>query len=186
MSEFRWPCGSGVLELLQGDITKAQHDAVVNAANAGLVGGGGVDGAIHAAAGHAELRQACREIIAQRGKLAPGEAVLTPGFKLRARYIIHTVGPIWQGGGRGEETALRAAHANSLALAREHGLASVAFPAISCGAYGYPVQLAARAALDELRKGLEAGLVERVSVFLFSQEALKPWSEAALVLFDKH
>ncbi len=183
MSELRWHVGSGVLELLQGDIARAEHDAVVNAANAGLVGGGGVDGAIHAAAGHADVQQACREIIARRGKLTPGEAVLTPGFRLRARHIIHTVGPIWQGGGHGEEAALRAAHANSLALAHEHGLATVAFPAISCGAYGYPVRLAARAALDELRKGLEAGLVERVSVFLFSQEALKPWSEAALELF---
>lgn len=183
MSELRWHVGSGVLELLQGDITRAGHDAVVNAANAGLVGGGGVDGAIHAAAGHADVQRACREIIARHGRLAPGEAVLTPGFRLRARHIIHTVGPIWQGGGHGEETALRTAHANSLALAQEHGLASVAFPAISCGAYGYPVQLAARAALDELRKGLEAGLVQSVSVFLFSQEALNPWSESALELF---
>ncbi len=184
MNDSRWSFGAGSLELVQGDITKADHDAVVNAANAELAGGGGVDGAIHAAAGYADLQHACREIIAKRGVLAPGEAVLTPGFRLQARYIIHTVGPVWQGGKHGEEAALRAAYANSLALAQEHGLASVAFPAISCGVYGYPVGLAARIALDTLRKGLVRGLVTRVSVILFSNEALRDWSEAAVELFD--
>ncbi len=185
MTSMRWHMGGGALELLQGDITSLEHDAIVNAANARLAGGGGVDGAIHTTAGHQDLQRACREIIAQRGPLAAGEAVITPGFRLRARFVIHTVGPIWKGGGYGEEKALRAAYANSLGLARENGLASVAFPAISCGAYGYPVSMAARVALEELRQGVEHGLVTLASVCLFSAPALDTWSEAALETIGK-
>ncbi|HWR04560.1 MAG TPA: macro domain-containing protein, partial [Humidesulfovibrio sp.] len=145
-----WTFAQGSLELLEGDLTRADTDAIVNAANSGLLGGGGVDGAIHRAAGP-ELLAACRNIIAEIGSLPAGQAVITPGFRLAARLVIHTVGPIWRGGTAGEETLLRSAYANCLRLARENALASVAFPAISCGSYGYPLPQAAPLALAELR-----------------------------------
>ena len=122
------------LELLSADITRLEVDAVVNAANTNLLAGGGVCGAIFRAAGRQELQAAC-------DKLAPiqtGEAVITPGFNLPAKFIIHTAGPIWYGGQRGEENLLRACYTNSLRLAAEHDLKSVAFPLISSGIYGYP------------------------------------------------
>lgn len=134
------------VETIQGDIVTQDVDAIVNAANSSLLGGGGVDGAIHHAAGP-ELLAACRRI----GGCPPGEARITPGFRLPARYVIHTVGPVYQGGRRGEADVLAAAHRNSLRLAVEHGLSTVAFPAISTGVYGYPVDLAARVALGTVR-----------------------------------
>ncbi len=144
------------LQVLIGDITKLAVDAIVNAANERLLGGGGVDGAIHRAAGP-ELLAACRAIAEVRpGVRCPtGEARITPGFALPARYVIHTVGPVWYGGQQREPELLAACYARSLALAGEHGLRSVAFPAISCGVYGFPIDRAARVAVREVRRYLE-------------------------------
>lgn len=135
------------IEVWQGDLTTLAVDAVVNAANSSLLGGGGVDGAIHRAAGP-ELQAHCRGL----GGCPTGEARLTPGFRLPARYVIHAVGPVWQGGGKGEAELLAACYRNALALAESHNLSSIAFPAISCGIYGYPAEQAAAIAVAELQK----------------------------------
>ncbi len=134
----------GRIVVASGDITEFDGDAIVNAANSSLLGGGGVDGANHRAAGP-ELLAACKELRATRlsGGLAPGEAVLTPGFRLRARAVIHTVGPVWRGGEADEEATLARAYQSSLALAAREGFHSLAFPAISTGVYGYPPSRAA-------------------------------------------
>ncbi len=136
------------LELVQGDITDQQVDAVVNAANPTLMGGGGVDGAIHRAGGPAILEE-CKEIVKTLPgrRLPPGQAVITTGGNLPARYVIHTVGPVWRGGSEGEDQVLARAYRSSLEVARQKGLRSVAFPSISTGAYGFPVDRAARVAL---------------------------------------
>jgi len=138
--------GTTVIEVVQGDITKQDVDAIVNAANTSLLGGGGVDGAIHRAAGR-ELLEACRKI----GGCPTGEARITPGFQLVARHVIHTVGPRWRDGKRREADLLRGCYESSLALAVAHGLGSIAFPSISTGAYGYPIDEAARIAVDVVR-----------------------------------
>jgi O-acetyl-ADP-ribose deacetylase len=137
------------VRVLQADITTLPVDAIVNAANSTLLGGNGVDGAIHRAAGP-ELVAACRPL----GGCPPGEARITPGFRLPARYVIHTVGPVWHGGEDGEEAMLASCYRASLALAAEHQLATVAFPAISTGIYGFPAALAARIAVREIMQGL--------------------------------
>jgi O-acetyl-ADP-ribose deacetylase (regulator of RNase III) len=139
------------LEVIEADITTLQVDAIVNAANETLLGGGGVDGAIHRAAGP-ELLAACREIAQVRPNLRcpTGQARITPGFRLPARFVIHTVGPVWRGGTHGEPELLASCYWESLLLAQKHAAASVAFPAISCGVYGYPNEAAAIVALREV------------------------------------
>src|SRR5437868_6335606 len=139
------------LEAFQGDITQQAVDAIVNAANTTLLGGGGVDGAIHRAAGP-ELLEECRRI----GGCPTGEARITRGCRLLARHVIHTVGPVWSGGRRGEPELLRGCYVNSLRLAREHELRSVAFPSISTGAYRYPIEQAATVAVETVRPALGA------------------------------
>jgi O-acetyl-ADP-ribose deacetylase (regulator of RNase III) len=131
------------LVLVRGDITKLAVDVIVNAANTTLLGGGGVDGAIHRAAG-LELLAECKTL----GGCRPGEAKITRGYSLPARFVIHTVGPVWSGGQRGEPETLANCYRNSLLLAMENSLRTVAFPAISCGAYGYPILEAARIAVE--------------------------------------
>ncbi|HET9033195.1 MAG TPA: O-acetyl-ADP-ribose deacetylase [Dokdonella sp.] len=152
-----------MIRILETDITTQRVDAIVNAANEGLLGGGGVDGAIHQAAG-AGLLAACRALAQVRpGVRCPtGEARITPGFDLPARYIIHTVGPVWEGGLDGEPALLANCYRNVLRLAHEHSLKSLAFPAISCGVFGYPPDKAARIALNELGKPAHADFDIRI------------------------
>jgi O-acetyl-ADP-ribose deacetylase len=137
------------IEILRGDITTLEVDAIVNAANTTLLGGGGVDGAIHRAAGH-ELLAECRT----RGGCLPGEAKITRGYRLPARFVIHTVGPVWRGGKHDEAQTLANCYGNSLKLAVENKIRTIGFPAISCGAYGYPVEEAAHIAFKTTREFL--------------------------------
>jgi O-acetyl-ADP-ribose deacetylase (regulator of RNase III) len=154
----------GRIELVQGDITKLDVDAIVNAANASLLGGGGVDGAIHRAAGP-ELLAECRTL----GGARPGEARITRGYHLRARHVIHAVGPIWRGGGQGEDAALASCYRNALRLAAEAKLRSIAFPAISTGAFGFPLERATRIAVAEVSSSLAGeSTLERAVFCCFS------------------
>lgn len=155
------------LQALQGDITTLAVDAIVNAANCSLLGGGGVDGAIHRAAGP-ELLEACRKF----GGCRTGEARITPGFKLPAKFVIHTPGPVWHGGTRGEAELLASCYRNSLKLAAEAGCRSIAFPGISTGVYGYPAEAAARVALDTVRSWRQE-LPEEALFVCFSSSALR-------------
>ncbi|HUG17639.1 MAG TPA: O-acetyl-ADP-ribose deacetylase [Planctomycetaceae bacterium] len=139
------------IKVVQGDITKLALDAIANAANESLLGGGGVDGAIHRAAG-SELLKACRQI----GGCPTGEARITSGYQLPARHVIHTVGPVWNGGRRGEEETLRSCYRNSLALCVEHELRTIAFPCIAIGVYGYPKGEACRVAVATVREWLNS------------------------------
>jgi O-acetyl-ADP-ribose deacetylase (regulator of RNase III) len=160
------------LEIVTGDITRIAVDAVVNAANERMLGGGGVDGAMHAAAGP-ELLEACRAIPEIRpGVRCPtGEARLTPAFALPARFVVHTVGPVWRGGGNGEAGLLASCYRESLALAHRHGAASVAFPAIGTGVYGFPFRRAAGIAVRECAGFLRRnGDMERVLLVAFRPE----------------
>lgn len=169
------------IELVQGDITRLDVDAIVNAANEALAGGGGVDGAIHRAAG-ARLAAACRAIPSVRPfvRCPTGEARITPGFDLPARYIIHTVGPVWQGGRSGEPELLAACYRAAFRLAATHRLRSIAFPAISCGVFGYPLAAATAIALSEARAWLDLGEEPRRIVFcLFGEEALAAYRQAS-------
>jgi len=159
------------IEVIRGDITRLAVDAIVNAANERMLGGGGVDGAIHRAAGP-ELLAACRAVPEVRpGVRCPtGEARITPGFDLPAPWVIHTVGPVWRGGEQGEAKLLAACYRNSLLLAQAKGLKSIAFPAISCGVYGYPIDEAAQIAVGE------------INVFFAGSAVV---SRAVLVAFDE-
>ena len=149
------------VSLLEGDITKVQVDAIVNAANTSLLGGGGVDGAIHRAAGP-ELLAECRSL----GGCPTGEARITAGYGLSAKHVIHTVGPIWGGGDRGEPELLASCYRNSLALATEHELRNIAFPAISCGIYGYPIEEACRIAVRETLAYLDRNQLPESVIFV--------------------
>lgn len=144
----------GKIIIKKGDITKENVDAIVNAANSGLLGGGGVDGAIHRAGG-SQILEECKEIVNRIGRLDTGEAVITSGGRLKAKYVIHTVGPIWRGGDKNEEDLLANAYKNSLKLAYENGIKIIAFPNISTGVYGFPKEAAAKIAFDTVKDSLE-------------------------------
>jgi O-acetyl-ADP-ribose deacetylase (regulator of RNase III) len=167
------------LRAVSGDITRQATDAIVNAANSGLMGGGGVDGAIHRAGGPAILEE-CKQIVARQGRLPTGRAVITTGGNLPAKHVIHTVGPVWQGGNRGEPELLASAYRESLKLAAAKGLTSVAFPSISTGIYGYPVSQAAEVAVgavtDFLRKSTSP--VREVTFVLFDDKTFEAYASA--------
>ena len=159
-----------MIEAIRGDVTSQEVDAIVNAANETLLGGGGVDGAVHRAAGP-ELLEECLGL----GGCRPGEAKATAGYRLPARWIIHTVGPIWHGGTQGEAEVLRACHRNALALAQELGCRTIAFPAISCGIYGFPPELAAPIAVETVREHTQ---LEHVRFVLFNDAVHAAFSAA--------
>ena len=160
--------------IVTGDITQLAAGAIVNAANESLLGGGGVDGAIHRAAGP-ELLEECRRI----GGCPTGEARITRGYRLPARHVIHTVGPVWRGGAHGEPELLAACYRNSLALAAQHGIDSIAFPALSTGVYGYPLRPATAIAVREARNWLARGKPPaRITFCCFSAEAAEAYSAA--------
>jgi len=164
----------GRIEITRGDITRLHVDAVVNAANRSLLGGGGVDGAIHRAAGP-ELLETCRKIpeVEPNVRCPTGEARITPGFRLPARYVIHTVGPVWRGGEHGERELLASCYRSSLQLAAEYKLRSIAFPAISCGAYWFPIDRAARIAIVTTAEFLSGSEIPARVVFAaFSDRVL--------------
>ncbi|HEY8324088.1 MAG: O-acetyl-ADP-ribose deacetylase [Ktedonobacterales bacterium] len=155
------------MSIVLGDITNLRVDAIVNAANSSLLGGGGVDGAIHRAAGP-QLVAECRTL----GGCPTGEARITRGYRLPARLVIHTVGPVWNGGGRGEDEALARCYRNSLALASQHGVHTIAFPAISTGVYGFPLERATAIAIREARAYLRSHAeIERVMFVCFGAHA---------------
>jgi len=159
------------IELIQGDITEQNVEAVVNAANSSLLGGGGVDGAIHRAAGP-ELLEECRKL----GGCVTGQAKITRGYKLAARHVIHTVGPVWHGGRQGEDELLADCYRNSLRLAEKYKLKSVAFPSISTGAYSFPIERASRIALETVGECLKKSReIERVVFVCYSKEDLKAY-----------
>lgn len=166
------------IQIITGDITRLSVDAIVNAANTTLLGGGGVDGAIHRAAGP-RLLQACRALpeVGPGIRCPTGEARITPGFDLAARYVIHTVGPVWHGGTDGEPALLASCHRQSMALAAAQGVSSIAFPAISCGIYGYPPELAAPVALRSLRD-VDAQGMTLVQLCCFSEAMARIWRAA--------
>ncbi len=157
------------LSVIQGDITRQATEAIVNAANPSLMGGGGVDGAIHRAGGSTILEE-CRQIVTRQGQLPTGKAVITSGGNLKARFVIHTVGPVWRGGNKGEPELLTSAYQESLKVAAENNLSSISFPSISTGAYGYPPAEAARVAIR--------------TVVSFLKEESSPIKEVVFVLFD--
>jgi O-acetyl-ADP-ribose deacetylase (regulator of RNase III) len=158
------------ITLLQGDITKLNVDAIVNAANSSLMGGGGVDGAIHREGGPAILAE-CREIVARQGRCAAGQAVITSGGNLPAKQVIHTVGPVWHGGNNHEANLLRNAYQNSLKLAVEIGVETIAFPNISTGVYGFPKEKAAEIAIETVTQFLsENDQINQVYFVCFDEE----------------
>jgi O-acetyl-ADP-ribose deacetylase (regulator of RNase III) len=163
------------IEIVRGDITKLDVDAIVNAANASLLGGGGVDGAIHRAAGP-ELLAECRTL----GGCRPGEAKITRGYRLPARFVIHTVGPVWRGGRHREPETLANCYGSSLQLGVENGIKTIAFPAISCGAYGYPIPDAAQTALKTVQDFLATDdRIDKIAFVLWSEDVYDAWHQAS-------
>jgi len=173
-----WHVDGKTVRLMTGDITTVEADAKVNAANSSLMGGGGVDGAIHRAGGPAILEE-CREIVARQGRLPAGQAVSTTAGDMRGRRVIHTVGPIWHGGGHDEAETLASAYRESLALADRERMRTVAFPSISTGAYGYPVAEAAHVALRTIAYHLpRSKYVQEVTFVLFDTRTFDAYSHA--------
>jgi len=171
--------GNRILELVIGDITEETTDAIVNAANSSLLGGGGVDGAIHRAAGP-ELLAECKKIRAQRGPLPAGQAVGTPGGRLKAKYVIHTVGPVWQGGEFNEPQILESCYSHSIEEAVRLGCTSVSFPSVATGAFGYPLHDAARIALRTVAEALcQPSRISAVRFVLFDQRSYKAYAQAS-------
>ncbi len=168
--------GKTKLSLVQGDITQQDTEAIVNAANTGLLGGSGVDGAIHRAGG-SEILEECKAIRAKQGGCPTGQAVITTGGRLKARYVIHTVGPVWSGGGKREEELLKGAYDSSLTLAKERDIRSIAFPSISTGAYRFPIEPAARIALSTVRDFLRGHSFSEVRFVLFSEKDLQVYED---------
>ncbi len=167
------------IEIVQGDITTLQVDAIVNAANESLLGGGGVDGAIHRAAGP-ELLEECRTL----NGCSTGEAKITKGYRLRAKWVIHTVGPVWHGGGKNEDEFLASCYRNSLALAAKHSIRTIAFPCISTGVYRFPSDRAARIALTEIKNFLnENKTVEKVVAVCFERTDYQIYQAAIPEIF---
>ncbi len=165
--------------LVKGDITKQKTDAIVNAANSSLMGGGGVDGAIHRAGGPCILEE-CKKIVAEQGKLPAGQVVITSAGNLAAKYVIHTVGPIWQGGNRNEASILSSAYTESLRLAEKKNLTSISFPSISTGAYGYPVEAAAAIGVTAIVNFAreEARSLKEIVFVLFNEAAYESYANA--------
>jgi len=163
------------LKVLQSDITTVKVDVIVNAANTSLLGGGGVDGAIHRKGG-AEILEACRKIRATQGKCNPGEAVITTAGNLPAKYVIHTVGPVWNTGGKIKEELLRSCYVNSLQLAVDNGVRTIAFPNISTGIYKFPKGLAAKIAIETV-KSFQEDQIEEVTFVCFDEENYKLYDE---------
>lgn len=164
------------IELIKGDITKIKADAIVNAANSSLMGGGGVDGAIHRAGGAAILEE-CRKIAAKQGGCKTGEAVITTGGNLPAKYVIHTVGPVWNGGKKNEPALLASCYQNSLKLAIEYKLSSIAFPNISTGVYGYPKKEGAEIAVSTVFEFLQQNdFIDKVYFVCFDEENYQLYS----------
>ncbi|UCG36647.1 MAG: O-acetyl-ADP-ribose deacetylase [Candidatus Bathyarchaeota archaeon] len=177
--------GKAKVQLVRGDITDQESDVIVNAANPSLMGGGGVDGAIHRRGGP-EILEECKKIRAAEwpGGLPTGKAVVTSGGNLKARYVIHTVGPIWRGGRSRESDLLANAFQNSLRLAVSKSLRKISFPSISTGAYGYPIEKASRIALSTVKKFLEKeDRLDKVTFVLFSQHDLETYKQAAREVF---
>ncbi|CAN5849347.1 O-acetyl-ADP-ribose deacetylase [soil metagenome] len=170
----------GYIDLVMGDITRERVDAIVNAANSSLLGGGGVDGAIHRVAGP-DLLEACRAI----GGCLPGEARVTPGFHLPAKFVIHTVGPIWSGGAAGEDTILANCYRSCTLLAKSMDLVSLAFPSIGTGAYGFPVERASRIAVRELRDAVDRDPnLLPIRVICFGDDTFRAYTRAMEDLLD--
>ncbi len=183
--EKKFLVGEKEVIIVKGDITKAEVDAIVNAANPQLAGGGGVDGAIHRAAGP-ELLKAGRRYVEEHGPLKTGEAHITPGFNLKAKFVIHTVGPIYRDGKHNEPELLKNAYKNSLKIADVNNLTTIAFPAISCGVYGYPKKEAAEIAIKTIKDTLLETKIEKCYLYLFSEDMYKLWCEIAQEIFGRN